>query len=124
MKTIRIIGILLAVVLGCQMNMSCKNDDDESIDASNYPTAIVGTWMEDDQSNEESVTWVFNADGTGSYYEDVYEDSFRYHFTEGRNFVLNIWGTSLHCAVQKLTKNECYFYIEEEGKGPHLKRKK
>lgn len=122
MKTIRIVGLLLIAVL-CQINMSCNSDSDEdeneTIDVSNYPTAIVGTWMEN-LSDTKSETWVFNANGKGRYND---EDSFSYYFTEGRNFVLRIWGTTLHCVVQKLTKNELYFVMQEEGKGPSLKRK-
>lgn len=121
MKTLKIVGILLLTVF-CQMNMSCssENDEDETIDVTDYPNAIVGTWMED-LSDADSETWVFNANGKGKYDG---EDSFTYYFTDGNNFVLRIWGTTLHCVVQKLTKNELYFVMKEEGKGPSLKRKK
>lgn len=126
MKHIKMIGVMIAMILLSVVNTSC-GDDDEVITVDNYESAIVGVW--DVSSNTGSETWEFMANGKGKYIEvdDEYgteTSDFTYYFTSEKDFVLYIWGTSLHCTITKLTKNELTFFMEEEGKGPRLKRKK
>lgn len=119
---------LLVVVLCVSVSSCSKDDEDEVITVDKYESAIVGLWMEYPYDSE-SVTWEFMANGKGKYVHVDYEygtetSDFTYHFTSEEDFVLRIWGTSLHCTITKLTKNELTFFMEEEGKGPKLKRKK
>ena len=127
MKHIKMIGVMIAMILLSVVNTSC-GDEDEVITVDKYESAIVGLWMEYPYDSE-SDTWEFMANGKGKYVDVDYEygtetSDFTYHFTSEEDFVLRIWGTSLHCTITKLTKNELTFFMEEEGKGPKLKRKK
>ena len=65
MKTLRMIGMALVVVLMCVNFASC-NDDDDAIELSAYSKEIVGKW--EITSYAAMGTWhdsyVFNNDGT------------------------------------------------------------
>jgi hypothetical protein len=76
MRTLRLIGTTLLMVVLCLNFTACGDDDDD--DPSN---PIVGVWQNDDEG--EHLRWTFNADGSGSeylYYDDDSE-SFTYQFT-------------------------------------------
>ena len=47
--------------------VACSSDD--SNDGTTLNSQIVGSWLEENSSEESSLTLEFNADGTGSYIE-------------------------------------------------------
>ena len=76
MKTLRLIGTTLLMVVLCLNFTACSDDDDD--DSSN---PIVGVWQNDDEG--EHLRWTFRNDGSGEehlFYDDDSE-SYTYQFT-------------------------------------------
>ena len=59
MKTLRLIGATLLMVVLCVNFAACGDDDDD-----NPSNPLVGVWQEDD--GHEHLRWTFNAAGSGS----------------------------------------------------------
>ena len=75
MKTLRLIGMTLLMVVLCLNFTACGDDDDD--DPSN---PIVGVWQNDDEG--EHLRWTFRNDGSGEehlFYDDDSE-SYTYQF--------------------------------------------
>lgn len=76
MRTLRLIGTTLLMVVLCLNFTACGDDDDD--DPSN---PLVGVWQNDDEG--EHLRWTFRNDGSGEehlFYDDDSE-SYTYQFT-------------------------------------------
>jgi hypothetical protein len=58
----KLIYLILTVLI-----VACSSDD--SNDGTTLTSQFVGSWLEENSSEESSLTLEFNADGTGSYIE-------------------------------------------------------
>ena len=75
MKTLRLIGTTLLMVVLCLNFTACSDDDDD--DSSN---PIVGVWQNDDEG--EHLRWTFRNDGSGEehLFYDNDSESYTYQF--------------------------------------------
>lgn len=92
MKTLRLIGATLLMVVLCVNFAACGDDDDDS---SNNP--LIGTWQE--VSKDAYMVWTFKAGGTGTeqYYENGKLDGqypFNYTYDSKTSILIINYGES------------------------------
>lgn len=75
MKTFRLFGIIMMLVMGMAFT-ACSDDDDDNGGGGRYP--LTGTWI--GEADGEQVIAVFNGDGSGHIYDDLFDD---YKIEEG-----------------------------------------
>ena len=74
MKTLRLIGTTLLMVVLCLNFTACGDDDDEN--------PLIGTWQE--VSTGDYMVWTFNGGGTGTeqfYYNGELDEQYSFNYT-------------------------------------------
>lgn len=108
-----LVAVMICVLWGT-MFTACSDDDDDSSDHN-----IVGTWIErqDDDGDVQEYTYVFNADGTGS----AYDEEFTYKYTHP-TLTLKWYGETEILTVEWKNKNKIRLY-DNDGEDFILTRK-